>query len=176
MRCSAFNRGAGPAALRSIIRSGPSALNRSTQSRIICRPTPPTRAALLRLLGEHPAVRLVNHISLASGKSFGSARRGRSYEVVRTAFQDAASVAGLLVTIAAMVAESRRRRLPPCRVVVAWATWTFERSPVLGRRRGTPHSGLQSAECRRQLAPATRAGDDIDTQPTGLDLGKKFMT
>jgi hypothetical protein len=48
-RCSAVNVGALPAALRSIRRSGPSALKRSTQSRTICSPTPPNRAASVRV-------------------------------------------------------------------------------------------------------------------------------
>ena len=59
-------------------------------------------------------------------------------KVVRTALQDAASVAGLLVTTEAMVAElpkdkpampMRRRR----RAAAAWAGWTFK-SPHLPRR------------------------------------------
>ena len=48
-RCSAFRVGALPGALRSISPSGPSALKRSTQSRTICSPTPPTRAASVRV-------------------------------------------------------------------------------------------------------------------------------
>ena len=41
------------ASLRSTRPSGPAALNRSTQSRMICRPTSPIRAASLRLLLRH---------------------------------------------------------------------------------------------------------------------------
>src|ERR1700761_2089720 len=46
-RCASVNRGSGAGALRSIRPSGPSALNRSTQSLMICSPTSPTRAASL---------------------------------------------------------------------------------------------------------------------------------
>ena len=49
VRCASVSRGSGPGALRSSSPSGPSALNRSTQSRMICNPTSPTRAASLRL-------------------------------------------------------------------------------------------------------------------------------
>ena len=52
-------------------------------------------------------------------------------KVVRTALQDAASVAGLLVTTEAMVAEKPEKKAPPCRVVAAWvgwAIWTTDRS------------------------------------------------
>ena len=45
-------------------------------------------------------------------------------KVVRTALQNAASVAGLLITTEAMVAEAPRRNPPRrCRVVAAWAAW-----------------------------------------------------
>lgn len=44
-RWSALSFGAGPGAVRSISPFGPSALNRITPSRMICRPTPPTLAA-----------------------------------------------------------------------------------------------------------------------------------
>jgi chaperonin GroEL len=45
-------------------------------------------------------------------------------KVVRTALQDAASIAGLLITTEAMALRSPRRRRPclPCRPVVAWIT------------------------------------------------------
>lgn len=48
-RCSAVHVAALPGALRSISPDGPSALNRSTQSRTICSPTPPTRTASVRV-------------------------------------------------------------------------------------------------------------------------------
>jgi hypothetical protein len=48
-RCGSFSRDGWPGALRSISPSGPSALNRSTQSRTICGVTPPIRAASVRV-------------------------------------------------------------------------------------------------------------------------------
>ncbi len=52
-------------------------------------------------------------------------------KVVRTALQDAASVAGLLVTTEAMVAERPEKKRRPClRVAAAWGTWISERGNV----------------------------------------------
>jgi chaperonin GroEL len=55
-------------------------------------------------------------------------------KVVRTALQDAASVAGLLITTEAMIAERRRRTRPAaaaCRAAAwaAWAAWTSTLGP-----------------------------------------------
>src|SRR5918993_2740679 len=47
-RCASLSRDGWPGALRSISPSGPSALNRSTQSRTICSVTPPMFAASAR--------------------------------------------------------------------------------------------------------------------------------
>jgi hypothetical protein len=47
-RCASFSRDGRPGALRSIRPPGPSALNRSTQSRTICSVTPPILAAAVR--------------------------------------------------------------------------------------------------------------------------------
>ena len=55
-------------------------------------------------------------------------------KVVRTALQDAASVAGLLITTEAMVAEKPKRESAPAGPVAgwgAWATWTSD--PALRR-------------------------------------------
>ena len=53
-------------------------------------------------------------------------------KVVRTALQGAASVAGLLITTEAMVAEAaeeeRSRRCRRCRAAAAWAAWTSDPS------------------------------------------------
>ena len=61
-------------------------------------------------------------------------------KVVRTALQDAASVAGLLVTTEAMVAEKPEKKapaMPPAAAAWAgWATWTTETSSSLQDRRG----------------------------------------
>ena len=50
-------------------------------------------------------------------------------KVVRQALQDAASVAGLLITTEAMVAELPKKQRPPrrCRAAAAWAAWTSDR-------------------------------------------------
>ena len=51
-------------------------------------------------------------------------------KVVRTALQDAASVAGLLITTEAMVAElPKDKPLQPCRAAAAWAAWTSKSIP-----------------------------------------------
>ncbi len=51
-------------------------------------------------------------------------------KVVRNALQDAASVAGLLITTEAMVAEKPKKKAPPClREAAAWATWTSKHHP-----------------------------------------------
>jgi len=47
-------------------------------------------------------------------------------KVVRTALQDAASIAGLIVTTEATITEHRRRIRPQWRVPRAWAAWTSE--------------------------------------------------
>ena len=50
-------------------------------------------------------------------------------KVVRTALQNAASVAGLLVTTEAMVAERPEKKAPPMPQgrLAAWATWISDR-------------------------------------------------
>ena len=51
-------------------------------------------------------------------------------KVVRAALQDAASVAGLLITTEAMVAEApKKETAPPCRAAAAWAGWTINPGP-----------------------------------------------
>ena len=63
-------------------------------------------------------------------------------KVVRTALQDAASVAGLLVTTEAMVAERPEKKGPRCRRVVAawaaWAIWTSNPRVLPTKGRGGP--------------------------------------
>ena len=55
-------------------------------------------------------------------------------KVVRVALQDAASIAGLLITTEAMVAEIPKKKPPRrCRAAAAWAAWaewTTSRSPM----------------------------------------------
>ena len=51
-------------------------------------------------------------------------------KVVRAALQNAASIAGLLITTEVMVAEGpRRMRGPWLCLVVAWAAWTIKPGP-----------------------------------------------
>ena len=63
-------------------------------------------------------------------------------KVVRTALQDASSVAGLLITTEAMVAEKPKKESPmpaggPAAAGwAAWATWTSDPLPHRGRRKG----------------------------------------
>ena len=44
-------------------------------------------------------------------------------KVVRIALQDASSIAGLLITTEAMVAELPKKESRQCRVVAAWVEW-----------------------------------------------------
>jgi hypothetical protein len=73
-------------------------------------------------------------------------------KVVRTALQDAASVAGLLVTTEAMVAEKpkRKRRSPRCRV----AAWTFDKNRYV---RARPGRGLLIGFARLDQDPVRRS-------------------
>ena len=60
-------------------------------------------------------------------------------KVVRTALQDAASVAGLLVTTEAMVAEKPEKKapaMPPGGGMGGWATWTSDREVHRGDGKG----------------------------------------
>ena len=63
-------------------------------------------------------------------------------KVVRTALQDAASVAGLLVTTEAMVAEKPEKKDLRCRRTTA--TWTIERNSSLRKRGGPARSAPTS--------------------------------
>ena len=87
-------------------------------------------------------------------------------KVVRTALQDAASVAGLLVTTEAMVAEKPEKKAPPaCRRAAAWAaTWTSKSSRLQTIRKGRgaiPGLFLCSRTCSRDAQLLTRLGDDL---------------
>ena len=46
-------------------------------------------------------------------------------KVVRTALQDAASIAGLIITTEATITEEPKKEAPPCRAA-AWAAWIIE--------------------------------------------------
>ena len=56
-------------------------------------------------------------------------------KVVRAALQGAASVAGLLITTEAMVAELPQKKGQACRAGAAWVAWTTDRL-CLEKRRG----------------------------------------
>ena len=47
-------------------------------------------------------------------------------EVVRVALQDAASIAGLMITTEPMVRRLRRRRRPQLCQAAVWAAWTTD--------------------------------------------------
>ena len=85
-------------------------------------------------------------------------------KVVRTALQDAASVAGLLVTTEAMVAETPRRRDRRCRLVAAWAawaTWTSDRGFLAnenGARREVRPISISDSSTVSGLPPARGGG------------------
>ena len=71
-------------------------------------------------------------------------------KVVRVALQDAASIAGLMITTEAVVAElPRRRRLPPCRPA-QWEVWTTDRPEY--RNRGRLDAAPESCD-RSQRRP-----------------------
>ena len=86
-------------------------------------------------------------------------------KVVRVALQDAASVAGLMLTTEAMVAElRRRRRLRPCRAA-AWAVWTIDQlaRPTRGRHDAVPGAQGIAGFARRQMAQRSEPASAIHT-------------
>ena len=70
-------------------------------------------------------------------------------KVVRSALQDAASVAGLLITTGAMVAEKLKKEAPPA--APAWAAWISKSASVCLRRRLRAAPFLVSAKDPRPL-------------------------
>ena len=90
-------------------------------------------------------------------------------KVVRLALQGAASVAGLLVTTEAMIADKPQRARRPCRA--AWAVWAawISKSPAAP----TPGKGIASSDNGRGVAlSATLA---LATQMSRSDLMKKHL-
>ena len=65
-------------------------------------------------------------------------------KVVRVALQDAASIASLMITTEAMVAETPKKGAPAMPVLAAWAGWTIDRltRPGQGRSNATPFPDL----------------------------------
>ena len=93
-------------------------------------------------------------------------------KVVRTALQDAASIAGLLVTTEAMVAEvpkdkSRRRRCR--RAAAAWAEWisklTFQKQEETKARPLAAPSSFQPFACGRSMLQSSMMKLRPDTTP-----------
>ena len=56
-------------------------------------------------------------------------------KVVRVALQDAASIAGLMITTEAMVAETPKKDAPAMPALAAWAGWTIDRLTTPGQGR-----------------------------------------
>ena len=72
-------------------------------------------------------------------------------KVVRTALQDAASVAGLLVTTEAMVAEKPEKKAPtmPPGGAAAWAIWTSKPKFTRYKSEGADRQGPPLSVCGR---------------------------
>ena len=103
-------------------------------------------------------------------------------KVVRTALQDAASIAGLLITTEAMVAELPKKQSPamPGGPVEAWAAWAAWTSEALDRswrpsrfvRAGTKSLGRYSSRrrvIRTRAALPDRVGDARGQYPPNSD-------
>ena len=77
-------------------------------------------------------------------------------KVVRVALQDAASIAGLMITTEAMVAETPKKKRPrPCQAAAAWAEWTIDQ--LRYRARGRPHAAPEPTTGRRGRVRRTLA-------------------
>jgi chaperonin GroEL len=100
------------------------------------------RRALQAPAARSPTTPVMKASIVVSARS--STRRGRSYgfnaqtgeygdmitmgivdpvKVVRTALQDAASIAGLLITTEAMIAELPKKEAAPAAACLTWAAW-----------------------------------------------------
>ena len=113
---------------------------------------------------------VVGKIMEHKSETFGFDAQGEEYvdlvekgiidpaKVVRAALQDAASVAGLLVTTEAMVAEARRSNPRPrrCRAAVEWAEWAewITSSPITFRDPRARRSRALFAYFRAHIAIA----------------------
>ena len=89
-------------------------------------------------------------------------------KVVRIALQDAASIAGLMITTEAMVAETpKEETLRPCRAAAAWAAWagwTTDRlnreatnTKIDGRRDGSRRPLFFQSSSVARLTPGGRS-------------------
>lgn len=92
-------------------------------------------------------------------------------KVVRTALEDAASVAGLLVTTEAMIAEKPKKdTAPPPPPAVGWTSEAFAqtRSPPTGSARGTSRDG-QDIGCFSWVSGATAIHSEVEMQTKMFD-------
>ncbi|UOQ32878.1 hypothetical protein MUK76_26080 (plasmid) [Escherichia coli] len=83
-------------------------------------------------------------------------------KVTRTALQNAASIAGLMITTEAMVAEARRRTSRRCRRAAAWVAWAAWISDAVGPVVREPD---------RASAVRSRQRPDIKAPRTGPEPG-----
>jgi hypothetical protein len=76
-------------------------------------------------------------------------------KVVRTALQNAASVAGLLITTEAMIAEAPKKESAPAMpAAAAWAAWTTKPSPAqysTQQQKGPPTGGPFRLQVRNHV-------------------------
>ena len=101
-------------------------------------------------------------------------------KVVRTALQDAASIAGLLITTEAMIAERPKKELAgpggmPGGGWAAWATWTTEPAAPAQASWGPPPGGPFSFERRQTAARLNhrRAHTDGSPDPIAVPLSPR---
>ena len=111
-------------------------------------------------------------------------------KVVRTALQDAASVAGLLITTEAMVAEKPKKESPmpgggPAAAWAAWATWTSDPSRGSGSTGGAagdrgplflprPRRRRLGACERRELSVREASKRPVFSMPVSRQIGYPF--
>ena len=88
-------------------------------------------------------------------------------KVVRVALQDAASVAGLLITTEAMVAEApKKESLPRCRAAAAWVEWTTRLTSSRRKVRAPERSGAFLVEhVGRREIDVESSFQSLDRQP-----------
>ena len=82
-------------------------------------------------------------------------------KVVRAALQGAASVAGLLITTEAMVAERPKKKGQRCLAGAAWAAWTTDRLQKMARRKARLFHGSSRNVSRVEEGHISHALRDI---------------
>ena len=85
-------------------------------------------------------------------------------KVVRVALQDAASVAGLMITTQAMVAETPKKKEAPATRAAAWAVWTIDEQhgAVAMRPRSRPRSDAGPRSRLPNVRIATSRATEMD--------------